>query len=173
MYDSYILFSHHDNVQIGRRQQRRQLLHRLIRKAEHVSHSAAPNTLLYIPEFASAPNEAKTNFIPICKPLCCLKQSVQWMAGAVVPRVHYDKLAGKLVDPAKVFSAQRIKTDVVVMRPGRHEQNFLAVDALGLDAIFHEAIESNNVIGSPQAVQQHPGEQTRNHGLLSQPSGSD
>jgi hypothetical protein len=156
--DAYILVAHYYNVQVGRRQRCRQLLDRLVRKAQHVPHATVSHTLLDLSELTSAPDKAKSDIFMIGESLRSLKERLQRVARAMVSRVHYDESTGKLMDSPKFFPAPWIKPDMIIMRPRRHNQDLLSRDALRLDAIFHEPIQRYDAISSMQAVQQHPGQ---------------
>jgi hypothetical protein len=155
--DTYILVSHHYNVQVGRGQRCRQPLYRLVRKAQHVPHATVSRTLLHVSELASAPDKTKSDTFMIGESLSGLKERLQRVAWAMVSRVHYDESAGKLIDVPELFPARWIEPDAVIVRPRRHDQDLFRGDALRLNSRLHESIQRYDAISSLQAVRQHAG----------------
>src|SRR5437667_11605699 len=108
--------------------------------------TAITSAFLYLSELASTSHKAKSDIVVISKPLCCLKKSFQRMARAMVSGVHHDELRRKLVECPKLFPPTGIKHYTVVLRPRRHDQNLPRINAFGLDASLHEAVQGDDAI---------------------------
>src|ERR1039458_4519547 len=146
MDDAHILVSHHYDMQVGRGQGCRQLLYRLVRKAQNVPHTMVSRTLLNLSELASAPNKAKSDIFMTGESLSALKDRLERVAWAMVSRVHDDKSTGEVIDGPELFPARWIEPDPVILRPRRHDQDFFRGNTLRLNAVFHEPIQSYDAI---------------------------
>src|SRR5215472_9193583 len=73
VYDTYVLVSHYDNVQVASGQRCRQPFYRLVRNAQHIPHLAVSRMRLHLPEFASPTDKTKRDLLAIRQALGRLK----------------------------------------------------------------------------------------------------
>ena len=165
--------AHDHDVRIGGGERGGELCEGLIRQAQHIGAPAGGGPGLDALEFTAAADKTEHDGGIGGQGFGRLHQGVERMHGAVVAGIHHNIFVGEAVLAAELVPPGGVKAHVLVLRPRGQDGDFFRGNALGNDAVAHEAVEGNDPTGAPEAEAGHAFEAAGGEGIRAQPAGGD